>query len=277
MKSIVYSTLALAFAISVNAHAQPAPAKQAPSAKPTPTAVQMAVAGGMRLEASFAAPGGMTGWVLSQGVDNNVVVYSPADGSVAIAGNMLDASGKNLTKDHLAKYAPKPDYSKLWSELEKSTWFVEGAKDAGSVKTVLYAFEDPNCSYCHLAWKAFKPYYAAGLQVRWVPVAFLAANSVDKAAEVLAAPDPGAAFTAQQEAWGSKRTYPAASPALKAKIQANTKLMNEWGFKGTPAIVYKDASGAVATLGGMPQLSQLPAITGLPAQANNDPDLQRFR
>lgn len=263
------------FAAALAAASLGAVAQTAKSPTPPP-AVTMAMAGGMRLETTFPAPSGMTGWVLSQGIDNTVIVYSTADGQTALAGNMFDSTGKNLTKDHLAKYTPKPDYSKLWSALEKSTWVPEGAKGA-AVKSVIYAFEDPNCSYCHLAWKAFQPYQAAGLQVRWVPVAFLAASSVDKAAEVLAAPDPSAAFTAQQAAWGSKATSPAASPAMKAKLQANGKLMSDWGFKGTPAIIYKDSSGEVRTAGGMPSMSQLPSITGLPAQPTTDPDLQRFR
>lgn len=250
-------------------------AQAGPSLKNPPGAVGLAVAGGMTLETSFPAPGGMTGWLLTQGVDTPVIVYTTADGSVALAGNMLDSTGKNLTREHLDKYTPKPDYSKLWSELEKSTWVAEGAT-GGAVKSTIYVFEDANCSFCHLAWKALRHYQKAGLQVRWIPVAFLSATSFDKAAQVLSAPNPSAEFTQRQERHGSPATV-TATPAMRDKVNANNRLMQQWGFKGTPAIIYKDASGKVMTSGGMPSLSQLPRITGLPEQRVSEPELQRFR
>lgn len=264
----------LALAASMLATAALAQANKPTGPLPGPIAV--AVTGGLKLENTFKAPGGMTGWVLSSGVDQNMVVYTSADGEVAIAGNMLDAKGTNLTKEHLTKYAPKPDYDKLWSELEDSTWIAEGAK-GGAVKSTIYVFEDANCSFCHLAWKAFQPYQKAGLQVRWVPVAFLAKNSYDKAAAKLTAKDPSAAFTAYHQAYGAPNTAPEAPPVLRAKVEANNKLMQTWGFRGTPAVIYKDASGKVMAAPGMPSMSKLPEITGLPAQPNSDPELARFR
>lgn len=248
-----------------------APAKSAVSDK-IPAPLQMAVMGGMKIEKSFSAAGGLTGWILSQGVGNNMVVYTSPDGQVAIAGNMLDASGKNLTKQYLDQHAPKPDYSKMWGELEKSTWVAEG-----SGKSIVYVFKDPNCGYCHLAWKALQPYVKAGLQVRWVPVAFLAPDSYDKAATMVNAKDGEAAVAEIHANYGKKVAVPAASAEARAKLEANNKLMNSWGFRGTPAMLYKDKTGTVKAIPGMFSLSQLPEITGLPEQANNDPQLERFR
>jgi thiol:disulfide interchange protein DsbG len=53
--------------------------------------------------------------------------------------------------------------------------------------------------------------------------------------------------------------------------------MGRFGMSGTPALVWKDGSGTVRTNLGLPRLSQLPAITGLPAQKIDDPELARFR
>ncbi len=251
-------------------------AQPAPSRDTLPGAIAVAVAGGLKMENSFKAPGGLTGWVLSSGVDQNMVVYTSADGSVAIAGNMLDAKGTNLTKQHLEQFAPKPDFSKLWTELEKATWIPEGA-EGRAAKSTIYVFEDPNCSFCQLAWQALQPYQKVGLQVRWVPVAFLSKTSYDKSALALAAKDPSSAFTAQKLNPATGAAAPEASPAQRAVIDANNKLMQTWGFRGTPVIVYKDASGKVQAAPGMPSLPQLPAMTGLPAQPNNDPALARFR
>ncbi len=65
--------------------------------------------------------------------------------------------------------------------------------------------------------------------------------------------------------------------ALVAQLQANTQLMRKFGAPGTPALVWKDREGKVRFKVGVPRLSELPQITGLPAQPNADPDLARFR
>lgn len=267
MKKTIFAVAA--FIASFGALAQSAPAN-------LPPPIAVAVGGGLKLESTFKAPGGMTGWVLSSGVGQNMVVYTPADGSVAIAGNMVDAKGANLTKEHLSEYAPKPDFDKLWSEAEKSTWVAEGA-EGKAVKSTIYVFEDANCSFCHLAWKALQPYQKAGLQVRWIPVAFLSPSSFDKAAAVLGDKDPSEAFSKRHENFKAQGAVAPASPALRAKIDANNKLMQAWGFRGTPTFVYKDRNGKVLTSNGMPSMGQLAAITGLPEQKQTDPELARFK
>ena len=73
---------------------------------------------------------------------------------------------------------------------------------------------------------------------------------------------------------GTKENVPA---PLAAQFEANTKLMQRFGAPGTPALAWKDAAGKVRVKVGTPRLSQLPAITGLPAQKNDDPELAEFR
>jgi len=65
--------------------------------------------------------------------------------------------------------------------------------------------------------------------------------------------------------------------ALAAQLEANTKLMERFGVSGTPGLVWKDKAGKIRVKLGMPRLSQLPAITGLPAQKIDDPELADFR
>ncbi|MBC8742044.1 thioredoxin fold domain-containing protein [Paraburkholderia sp. UCT31] len=141
---------------------------------------------------------------------------------------------------------------------------------------------DPNCIFCHPTWKALQPYEAAGLQVRWVPVAFQQASSAGKAAALLESRDPQAMLrhgeSTNVEEKESIRIDPIpVSVAAEAKIDANGKLMADMGFSGTPTVLYKDASGAYVALQGMPTLSQLPKILNMPEQAVTDPELQRFR
>lgn len=276
-KSMSIALVGIALALAgTAASANPKDAKVAKADNSYPAPVQMAVTGGLKVEKKFEAAGGLTGWILSQGVGQNIVVFTTPDEQVAIAGNMMDAKGQNLTKRYLEEHAPAPDYTELWNALGKSTYVSEGAK---SNKNVIYVFKDSNCGYCHLAWKALQPYTDAGLQIRWVPVAFLAPDSADKAAGLMAAKNPDEFLKKMHDSWGSKSPGLTAkvTPDVKAKLDTNNKLMNDWGFRGTPATVYKDKNGKVQVVSGMFSLSQLPAITGLPEQPQNDPDLARFK
>ena len=243
-----------------------------------PRALQAAItSGGFKIEKSFKAEGNLTGWVVSQGPGKNLVVYTPEKGDVFIIGNMITSEGKNLTKEYLDTHAPKPEYDKLWGLLEKSSWVATGTLK--NPKSIVYVFKDFNCGYCHLAWKALEPYESKGLQVRWVPVAFLAESSVTKAAFVMQAKNKQQAFDEIQKAWGNRNAQFPVSPstATVEAIQKNGELMNEWGFRGTPATLYKNSKGEVEAKGGMFRLSEIPGMTGLPFIDNKDPQLQEFR
>jgi thiol:disulfide interchange protein DsbG len=69
----------------------------------------------------------------------------------------------------------------------------------------------------------------------------------------------------------------AAQPALAARVRANGELMERFGINGTPGIVWRDKQGSVHVKGGLPRLSELPAITGLPEQKINDPALSHYQ
>ena len=73
------------------------------------------------------------------------------------------------------------------------------------------------------------------------------------------------------------RLVPKVPDALAIELEENMTLMGHFGMSGTPALVWKDSSGRVQTHLGMPPLSKLPAITGLPKQKIDDPELARFR
>lgn len=61
------------------------------------------------------------------------------------------------------------------------------------------------------------------------------------------------------------------------RLNANSKLMADMGFSGTPTVLYKDASGAYVAIQGMPTLSRLSKTLNMSEQAVTDPELQRFR
>ena len=249
--------------------------------KNLPAALAQPVKGGFTVDKSFKAASGLTGWVIKSPAGQYSIVFTTQDGQSLVAGALVDASGKNLTADYNDKYVPKPDLQKAWDKVEKSAYITTGAK-GDKVKSVVYAFLNPNCVFCHYAWKALQEYEKVGLQIRWVPVAILGPSSTGKAAAIMEAADAGAALTEHETGYQPGKDSGIAAVAkpkaetLKA-LEAHSNLMREFGFQGTPAILYKDAKGQVMAAPGMPRLSDLPRITNLPEQKVEAPELQKFR
>lgn len=196
---------------------------------------------------------------------------------VAIAGTLF-ATFAAVGAD-AKKPAPR-DLPALFSTLEKTDAVIEGS---ASPKRILYVFFDANCWFCHLTWKALQAYEKAGLQVRWVPVAYQKESSTGRAAAIMLARDRTAAFRENETRYRAKsydggiRPARKVPPGLVAQFEANTKLMESFDAPGTPTLVWKDQAGKIRIEIGMPRLSLLPAITGLPGQKIDDPELAEFR
>ncbi len=249
------------------------------AAEDYPKAIQGAVDAGLKVVKTFPAASGLTGWVLSQGGRHSVVFTTP-DRKTLLAGALIGENGESLSAQYEDKYLPKPDMAALFQSLEKSAYVVEGT--ARNPKSVIYAFVDANCPFCHYTWKALQSYQKAGLQVRWIPVATLGPTSMPKAIEVMAATDKTAAFRKMEENYGkawqeSVRFTEAAKPDVAGKIHKNGELMEAFGITGTPGIVWKDRQGKVNIKAGMPRLSEIPQISGIPEQKVEDPALAKFR
>jgi thiol:disulfide interchange protein DsbG len=184
----------------------------------------------------------------------------------------------------VAAEQPAPSYlpASAAATFENAPAIVEGASGK-DVKSTIYVFMDPNCIFCHYAWKAFQPYEAAGLQVHWIPMGFLKPDSPGKAAALLQAQNGPALlreletkFSEKDESGGINplATIP---PATQAKLKGNIKTFQDLGFDGTPTIIYMTSGGRWADVSGLPPLSALPTMLNLPEQRIIDPSLQRFR
>ncbi|MDA8093119.1 MAG: thiol:disulfide interchange protein DsbG [Betaproteobacteria bacterium] len=247
-----------------------------------PPQLQAAQKAGVKVVTHFPAASGLTGWV-TEHAGHYQLVFSTSDGKTLIVdGVLVDASGRNLTATYAEKYIPKPDYAPLFARLARSRYVVAG--QVHNPRAIVYVFFDPNCIFCHYTWQALKPYEKVGLQVRWVPVAFLKPTSLGRAAAILEAKNGEAALDQDETRFNMSAEEGGLTPAAKpapasvAAIQANGQLMAAFGSQGTPTLVWRDRkSGKVKVLGGMPRLSQIPEITGLPEQPMTDPDLARFK
>jgi len=249
----------------------------APSGPATPPALEFPLQHGYHAIRSFKAASGLTGWVIQSQDGTYSVFYSTADGQSLIAGDLLTSNGENLSDRYLEQYAPAPDLAVFWPRFEHASSIVSGTHS--NPKSVIYAIMDPNCIFCHLLWIALKPYEAAGLQVRWVPVGFLHEDSAAKAAALLSGGE--GALTQLQEHFDEKAESGgiagiAVTPELKRELDVNLALMRDARVQGTPGIFYRNAAGQVRRQSGMPSLAELVDITGLPAQPETNPELAQF-
>jgi thiol:disulfide interchange protein DsbG len=245
----------------------------------TPKQIQEIINSGAKVIKTFPAAAQMKGWVFAKD-DRYMMIFSAPDNQTLFVGDMIDAEGNNLTEKYAELYIPKVDLAPVYAALEQSTYIAEGTQKVP--KAVIYAFFDPNCPFCHFAWKALQYYEKAGLQVRWIPVAYLMESSTDKAAAILQGKDRLVAFRENEVKYNVKNHEGGIKPvkpttASMQQLQDNSEFMHRLGISGTPAIVWKDALGKVQIKAGMPRLYELPRMTGLPEQAIDDPELARFR
>jgi len=233
---------------------------------------------GVAVTKEFNAIGGLKGWVLDHD-HQPAIAYTTPDGKALLFGALINQQGMNMTAAYLKQYSPKVPFSKLIPELQKAHTINIGKPNSAHV---IYSFEDPNCIFCHLTDIELAPYIKAGLEVKIVPVAILKKSSAGKAAAIMQAKDPSAAWEANEAHFNESAeeggAVPIAHPAAGTvkDLTSNLQLMQAFGFNGTPGIVYEQG-GKWHTINGMPQEAVLPKITGLPQQKETDPQLARFQ
>lgn len=230
-------------------------------AKDWPAPIKALESQGVEVIGTFAAPGGLIGYagMIEQ---HPLAIYLTADGKHAIVGTLIDAKGKNLSREPLDRLVSKPMTGKIWNRLEKSTWIADGSKGAARV---VYVFTDPNCPYCNKFWNDARPWVKAGkVQLRHVMVAILTDTSAGKAAALLTAKDPQAALAEheRERADGGVKPLTQISATVRAQLNANQNLMEQLGSSATPTIFYKDAGGMLQKREGAPTAEMLTEILG---------------
>ena len=149
----------------------------------------------------------------------------------------------------------------LMQRMDRAKWIAAGAKSA---QRVVYVFTDPDCPYCNDLWKAMQTARAPDVQIRYLLVAVIDADSKGKDAAILEAKDPAAALEK------TERNYEHGGIAPKTDMLAETKetisfngdLMAALHIFGTPGLVYMDEHNQVKVYAGMPDEKQLQAIVG---------------
>lgn len=285
--SFILSTLTLGLLLGFSsltlAQTQPAATNAEAQLGPLPEPIQHLQNKGLDIVREFPVGEALIGWVVNyQG--NDMIVYTTTDGEFLLNGVLLDAQGNDLTENHQKSWIPRPG----WNDLATSHFITEPSLATDTEvtgktasKSTIYMFYDANCPFCHLAWVALQSYRKVGLEVRWIPVAYLKPDSRDKAAAILSAPknQQAALLEKSMQAFGSQAADTGKAPSAQdtEQLKINMNLMQSLGLNGTPGWVWLDEAGEMQTHSGMLRLPKLPGVTGLPEQKHTEPTLMRFR
>lgn len=151
--------------------------------------------------------------------------------------------------------------SGLAQQLEHARWIPVGAPSSARV---VYIFTDPECPFCHELWKAMQTATAPDVQVRYLLVAVIDADSRGKDAAILESANPAATFERQERSFDQGGIAPKSTsqPATNATIATNEALMQQLHIYGTPGLVYLDEHQHLNVFAGMPSPTQLRSILG---------------
>jgi thiol:disulfide interchange protein DsbG len=157
--------------------------------------------------------------------------------------------------------APAASPVGLMQRLDRAKWIGTGAKSA---ERVVYVFTDPDCPFCNDLWKAMQKARAPDVQIRYLLVAVIDADSKGKDVAILEAKDPVAAFEKSERNFDHGGIAPKSSalPETTETISFNGDLMSALHIFGTPGLVYRDEHGQVKVFAGMADEAQLRTIVG---------------
>lgn len=140
-------------------------------------------------------------------------------------------------------------------DLDKVAWFSVGSSDA----PVLYMLSDPQCPFCHKAWKDLRPMIMSReLSVRVIMVSGLE-GSTPKAISILSREEPGRAFFAGE---GSTKSMPIAPPPnssssdfkrARGYLNTNMAFMEKYNLDATPFFFAFNEEGKLFESRGWPR------------------------
>ncbi|MCD8524549.1 MAG: thiol:disulfide interchange protein DsbG [Gammaproteobacteria bacterium] len=205
---------------------------------------------------TFPGPGNLKGLILQSQEHQNIIMYIDKDAQYIIYGTVIDKSGTNLTQKDNELYIKKYTALKIADNLAETTSIKQGS-DLAPYKIIVLA--DPNCSACHYSYQSMKPFIDKGeLQVQWIFVYFVQADSQAKAAAIMAAEDPAKAME-ENEAKFDMDSEEGGIPALEKipdtirdTLEGNMKFMRDTGINSTPTIIYYDKKGELKFTNGAP-------------------------
>lgn len=231
------------------------------SSETYPEVVQQIVDRGLSVVSTFESIPGFQGYILeAQG--KPLTVYVTETGQHAFVGTLIDKTGNDLSAPKLEEQFYQKKYLEAWDKLETSNWILDGSPTAD---TIIYAFDDPNCPYCHKFRKAAQPWIESGqVQVRHIMVGVLAPSSLPKAATIMGSPDNYAAYKENVANFKNGGIEPDVELQKigESKVMANNQLMERLDVHATPGIYFRNSTGQVQMRLGLPNEQELIHMMG---------------
>lgn len=175
-------------------------------------------------------------------------MYMVPGGEHVVLGRMLDVFGEDVTAEHLRRYLPAAELEEAWRLLEQADWIAEGA---AAPDRIIYIFTDPQCPYCHLLWQKARGYLDGTVQLRHIIVGIMHSSSREQAARIYAAKEP---LQLLQSGMGGVQLAAAGAVAEKfyRPVERNNQLMQQLAVHVTPTLLYRDATGQIRMMAGLP-------------------------
>lgn len=233
----------------------------AQAAEDLPAPVRMLESKGARIVGQFDSPGDLKGYA-AEYEGQAMALYLTSDGKHIVSGHLFDAQGNDLSREPLERLVFTPMAKEMWARMEKSAWIADGKNNA---ERTVYVFTDPNCPYCTMFWRQARPWVESGkVQIRHIMVGMIKADSMGKAAALLADTDPAKALHAHELAGKSSPLKPLSrvSEEIQQKLDENMDLAEKMGVNATPSIFYLNGKGRLEQVQGAPRPEQLEQLLG---------------
>ncbi len=184
----------------------------------------------------------LTGIVVETDQHQQGILWMLAD-KYLLLGPVVNDQQQNITAHYADQYLPHPP--KVAAEKIAPAALTAPGFTIGHAGPLMVVFMDPNCIFCHLLWEALQRPVAEGkVRVKVIPVGFLKPSSPAKAATILAAKNPAAAWANNEKGFnvhteeGSTQVLSHIPEKDQAAIKANTQLLHKTGETATPALLY---------------------------------------
>lgn len=174
---------------------------------------------------------------------------------------VLFVSNRAEAAENSGQSAAEQRAASILGDIGKATWIEEGKSPH-----VVYIFFDPNCPYCHRVYLDTRSAVKSGkVQIRWIPVGVLTTTSAGKAAAMLEAKDPLAAFYKNENHYergsgGAIEEALLGSDKTEQALNTNAALLNRTGAGAVPTLLFETDTGKALVIQGAPPADKLAFI-----------------
>ncbi|WP_137925044.1 thiol:disulfide interchange protein DsbG [Cupriavidus sp. 2SB] len=211
----------------------------------------------------IASQGGLHAWA-AESDGRPIAIYQAPDGEHVVIGTMLDMAGRETSKAEVIAAVRVALSQALTEKLAGTTWIADGRTDA---PRIVYVFTDLNCESCFKFWLDARPWVDSGkVQLRHILVGLRGVESAGRVAGVLTAADPSSTFLRQMDECAMRAVRPhlpwtfhcempaaAATEVVQHQIEANMRVLRQFGFNELPALVWIDGHNKLRRQIGVPE------------------------